>query len=202
MVRVLVIISSLVIIGCLNQNENKSLQDLGPEIGYYLENGDTLTAIQILEEFIEDNPDNNETKGALIVLKIQSGLTSKEEGFGLLHELYLKDSTNIWLRELNALRVIEQGTEEEGLAEIEEMITDDPSNFWNYIEKGRKLIELKKYDEATIAFNKAIELEPLNRWAYAERAFVKYMKGDKQGACEEWRTPGGGAISYYEKYCK
>jgi tetratricopeptide (TPR) repeat protein len=100
------------------------------------------------------------------------------------------------------MRVIEQATDEEGLVEIEKMISGDPGHYWNYIEKGRKLIRLKKYGEAIITFNKAIELEPVNRWAYAERALAKYMKGDKQAACEDWKTPGGGSISYYEKYCK
>jgi hypothetical protein len=68
---------------CLNQKEKPSLTDLGPELYHYLENGDTLSAIRFLEEFIQDNPDNNEVKGALIVLRMQSGRANKEESLSL-----------------------------------------------------------------------------------------------------------------------
>jgi tetratricopeptide (TPR) repeat protein len=200
--KVVITFFCFITVGCLNQKERASLDDIGPKLYYYLEKGDTTTAIKLLEDFMQENPNNNEIKGALIVLRMQSGRVSKEESLNRLHELYLEDSTNKWLNELNSMRIIEQGANEEGLTEIKKMINRNPRNFWNYVEKGRKLIDLKKYDEAISAFNMAIELEPTNRWAYAERALAKYMKGDKQGACEDWRTPGGGSISYYEKYCK
>lgn len=199
--KIIILILGLAITGCSRPKE-LSIDDIRRELSYNLQNGDTLKAIQILEVFNQTNPDNVETKAALLVIKMQSGQTDKEESLNLLKELYLKDSTNHWVRQFNSLRIIEEGSNEEGLAEIEKLIMEDPTDFWNYLEKGRKLIDIKKYDEAIIAFNKAIELEPLNRYAYADRALAKYLKGDKLGACEDWKTPGGGSMTYYDKYCK
>jgi tetratricopeptide (TPR) repeat protein len=200
--RIIILIYGLTIVGCSKTRETISIEDLRHQISYNLENGDTIKAIQNLEEFNLDNPDNIETAAALIVLKMQSGQADKEESINQLKKLYVKDSTNYWVKQFNSLIKIEEGTDDEALKEIEKMITNDPSDFWNYLEKGRKLIELKKYDEAITAFNKAIELDPLNRYAYADRALAKYLKGDKQGACEDWKIPGGGSMSYYDKYCK
>jgi lipoprotein NlpI len=70
------------------------------------------------------------------------------------------------------------------------------------LEKGRRLTQLQRYDEAITAFDIAIELEPQNRYSYADRAMAQYLKGDREGACEAWKTPGGGAIDYHEKYCE
>ena len=190
------------ITGFSKAQETKSKEDLGRELHYHFEKGDTLKVIEVLEKFNSDNPENIEFQAALTVLKMQAGLISKEESMKLLKEFYQKDSTNKWVRQFNYQRIVEESPPEEGLLAIEKMIADDPNDFWNYLEKGRKLIELKKYNEAIIAFDKAIQLEPMNKYAYADRAHAKYLMGDKEGACNDWKNPGGGAMTYYEKYCK
>lgn len=202
MIRLIIITIAICLIGCLKRPDSTPYEEFRRELAVALKSEDTLSAIEILEEFNRENPDSVEMQGALVVLKAHAGLISKEEAFKKLMELREKDSLNFFTRDLKAIELIEEGRPEDALAELDRLISEQPLDFWNYIEKGRKLIELKRYDEAIATYNKAMEIEPENKYPHAERALAKYLKGDKEGACKDWETPGGGAIIYREKYCK
>ena len=179
-----------------------TLDQLQEKVGLMLENEDTIGAIELLTQFNRANPDNTETQVALVVLKLTAKQIDVNQARKQLNQLQFIDTTNISLRKLYAYTLLDSLDDEGDVAEIDRLIQLDPFDSRLYLEKGRSLTALKKYDEAILAFNKAIELEPLTRYAYADRALAKYLKGDKVGACNDWKTPGGGAIGYYEKYCE
>jgi tetratricopeptide (TPR) repeat protein len=47
--------------------------------------------------------------------------------------------------------------------------------------------EAEEYDESIKDYNKAILLDPTNAMAHFNRGNSKYNKGDKQGACDDWK---------------
>lgn len=198
----IVCVISLIVMSCSFQKQ-KSIEELKLELLETLHNGDTTSAIEILEEFNKENPENTETEAALIVLKTKAGVMTRDEGYSELAAIKTKDSLNFFTRLLRAkAKVDSTRSASERLQLIEQSISEQPLDFWNHLEKGRVLIELKQFDEAIVSLDKAIELEPENRYAYAEKALAKYFKGYRDEACKEWETSGGGGIAYKEKYCK
>lgn len=186
----------------LSKDDTYSDEELLLQFRQYLFEYDTINAIRTLEKYNDRNPNNLESKSFLIVLKFTSGQIEKDKGLRQIEEIYQSDTSNYWTKQLNLSRVIDEEPAEVALKALDKMIKEYPNEFDNYFEKGKILIRLERYDEATIMFDKAIELEPDNKYPYAQKALVKYLKGDKDGACNDWKVPGGGAMAYYEKYCK
>jgi tetratricopeptide (TPR) repeat protein len=192
----------IVATGCIVKRE-RTMEELKSDLSESLYNGDTIAALTMLEQFNRENPDNTETQAALVVLKTNARIISVEEGSLQLMDLRARDSSNFFTDQVDSAAADEPTlTPDQRLEAVEKQIEEDPSDFWNHLEKGRALIDLKRYDEAINSFNKAIELEPENRYPYADRALARYLKGDKEQACKEWESSGGGGLSYRDKYCK
>ena len=66
-------------------------------------------------------------------------------------------------------------------------IDEDDQNFEAWFWMGNYYENFGQHNKALEAFNKTIELNPNFADAFANRAKVKKNRGDKKGACADWR---------------
>ncbi|MGC3944674.1 MAG: hypothetical protein QM762_09155 [Chryseolinea sp.] len=187
---------------CKQETKNLSVEQFLGTVKPIVEAGDSATALRMLEQYGVDHPDSIVPQILAVSLRYEMGRIDEDLRAELIQKLMLRDTSSYWSKQFRSAQYLETASPEEALVELQKQIKQDPKNAWNYLEKGRRLIKLERYDEAITAFDIAIELEPQNRYSYADRALAQYLKGDKEGACEAWQTPGGGSIDYREKYCK
>lgn len=174
---------------------------LKTEIDQSLQNEDTARAIELLKEFVELNQENKEAQTLLVGLKMQTGQLDKNAGLKEIMDINASTSTKS-SDQLQTLVILENESAEKAVEQLDKMISKYPDYYYNYYLKGEKLIELNRFNEAIKIFDQIIVMEPDFRYAYAKKALAQYMLGDKEGACNAWKTSQGGGSTYIEKYCK
>lgn len=81
------------------------------------------------------------------------------------------------------------------LKEYEKAVTDytrlielNPNFAVAYLSRGSAFNKLERFHEALADFDKVIILDPSNSEAYNNRGWSKKGLGDKDGACDDWKT--------------
>jgi len=75
----------------------------------------------------------------------------------------------------------------EAWAAFGNVIKKEPKNMLAYYNRGQVLAFMERYKEALTDFNEAIRLQPDYAPAYNNRGNVKFLAGDKEGACDDWQ---------------
>lgn len=75
----------------------------------------------------------------------------------------------------------------EAWAAFGNVIKKEPKNMLAYYNRGQVLAFMQRYKEALLDFNEAIRLQPDYAPAYNNRGNVKFLAGDKEGACNDWQ---------------
>lgn len=192
----------MILLAACNSSEEKSDTDLFQKAGEKVEVGKYDEAIEILNKLLENEPDNELAKSALITLKLQQGQLNYNQALKMIEDVLRENPNNTLMLSLKASILSEISSPTETLKHIEKVIASNPNYFQSYHDKRIELMKLGRYKEAISAFDKALELEPYHRYSVTERALAKYKLGDKIGACKDWSEPGGGSWKYHEQYCE
>jgi tetratricopeptide (TPR) repeat protein len=183
------------------RSSKKSVEQYHKEFQLSLRNGDTTEAIKVLERFQKVDSTDVESKGALIMLQMQSRQIGRAEGLSKLQKIYDKSATPA-VEQMYLSAVMYNGSPQEVIAGLDTLITHYPNRAIFHTRRAYTLMEMERFDEAIESFTKAIKLEPDNLYLSADRTLARYRKGETKAACMAWKTPGGGSQSYYEQYCK
>ena len=191
--------------GCFLRRESD-----GREEGYLLPHGleealdagDTVKAIEVLTKYNATDSITAQSRAMLIYIKMKRRLISKGKALTQVKRIAKEEPRNMFVAGLYASMAYVEQTPEQRLVIIDKAIAQNPESHFSHHERGRILNQLGRYADAIVSFNAAIAIDPSNRYSYADRALSWYMNGAQDKACEDWRTPGGGATSYYDKYCK
>jgi tetratricopeptide (TPR) repeat protein len=183
------------------RSPGKSVEQYHREFQLSLRKGDTTEAIKVLERFQKVDSTDIESKGAMVMLKMQSRQISRAEGLSRLQKLYESSATPA-VEQMYLSAIVYNGTPKEVIAGLDSLIMRYPDRASFHSRKAYTLMEIERFDEAIESFTTAIKLEPDNLYLDADRTLARYRKGETKAACMAWRTPGGGSQSYYEQYCK
>ncbi len=77
---------------------------------------------------------------------------------------------------------------EKAVSDYSKLIELKPNFAVAYFSRGSALNKLERFNEALADFDKVITMEPTNSEAYNNRGWSKKGLGDKDGACEDWKT--------------
>ena len=68
------------------------------------------------------------------------------------------------------------------------VIKKEPKNMLAYYNRGLALSKLNKYKESVDDFTQAIKIDSAYAPAYNNRGNAKYLAGDADGACKDWKN--------------
>jgi tetratricopeptide (TPR) repeat protein len=77
---------------------------------------------------------------------------------------------------------------QEAILDYNKIIATNPNAVLAYISRGSVYNKLEQYQEAIEDFTQVINLQPENSEAYNNRGWAKKGLGDKDGACDDWKT--------------
>ena len=77
---------------------------------------------------------------------------------------------------------------EQAVSDYSTLIEMKPTLISAYLSRGSAFNKLERFKEALQDFNKVIELDPQNSEAFNNRGWSKKGMGDKEGACQDWKT--------------
>jgi tetratricopeptide (TPR) repeat protein len=73
------------------------------------------------------------------------------------------------------------------ITDYSKIIKDQSNNVWALNSRGSAYNKIEKYDKAIADFNRVISIDPSFSEAYNNRGMSKKLKGDKKGACSDWK---------------
>jgi protein O-mannosyl-transferase len=98
------------------------------------------------------------------------------------------------------------GRNEAALNDLDAALRLNPNFADAYQNRGVIKNALKLFSEALADFNQALKLKPDNAGIHLGRGISKFYLGDKNGACEDWRTASArgaaNAAALITEYCK
>lgn len=155
------------------QNDNSVLLDKAASL---IELGDPKSAIPLLKEVLEGDPDNIKALKNLSLAYFKLNMHAESiilfdkiiqlEGHGSEELLYMKGVS---------LTVLGQGNE--AVLFFDQVLRKNPTNVSTLIAKGVALKNLQKHDDALSSFDNALKLEPYNMSAKLQRLDVlKHLK--------------------------
>lgn len=143
-----------------------------------------LTTILIIVSLISFSQTSNE-----LFKKAQAKFNQGDykEAIELYTKAYEADPENLnaILQRGFAYGLIEDYTS--AISDYNKFIEKNDNQVWAYISRGSAYNKTKQYDKAIKDFNKVIQLDPKNTEAYNNRGWAKKFKGDKKGACADWK---------------
>ncbi len=201
MIRVTFFFFLVVLISCKPDMKNFTKEEFQAAIRSKLAKQDTAAAIALLGQCVEKFPDEISAQIALIQLQVMTGKLSEEEGSTQIRNIDYTKSSGFEADHMMVYSKIDSIPPDSAILKVTSLIQKYPEYFYNYFMMGKKLIDAKRYPEAIEYFDKTIQMKPEFRYAYANRALALYLMGEKEAACEIWKTSMGGGAMYREKYC-
>lgn len=200
--RIFLLFLVLTLISCKPDPDTFTQDEFKAALREELSDGDTLAAIALLDKYVEKFPDDLQAKVYNLGLKVKFGLLSEDDASDLIRGMDMNKIGGRVAEYNEVYATLDSIPPDSAIQKIDVLISRYPDDFYNYYAKGRKLLDLERYQEAIELFDKVLDIEPGHHYSRADKAFAQYMLGDKETACETWKTSMGGGASYRDKYCK
>lgn len=148
--------------------------------------GSYKSAVETLDKYLllrTDRPIAYLMKGYALTEIDQHG-----QALGSLMQVLSMTPENNYARMLKGMCHLKLNQLPEAYAAFGMVIRKEPNNMLAYYNRGQVLAFMQKYKEAIADFDKAIVLSPDYAPAYNNRGNTKFLAGDKEGACSDWKT--------------
>lgn len=143
------------------------------------------TAIEFLDKYIALRPDR--AIGYMMRGFAQTETNDYSNALTNMDKVLSITPENNYARMLKGICHLKLNQLPEAWAAFGNVIKKEPKNMLAFYNRGQVLAFMQRYKEALADFDEAIRLQPDYAPAYNNRGNVKFLAGDKDGACSDWQ---------------